>query len=79
MTKKIPLTDDQYSRLWQDKVKTAAIGSVLAAMVNKLAEQVARDDEKFWDSVELLADAKQKFCKVDWINRCIIVEELGSD
>ena len=79
MTKRIPLTDDQYSLLRLDKKKNEAIGMVLAGLVNDLARQVARDDELFWCAVSDLAAADHTRCKVDWINRCIFVEELGSE
>ena len=76
MTDRIePLTDQQFDRVWRDKSNTTEIGKVLAAMAIKLGEQLAVDDQLFWESVARLAKADHQVCTIDWVNRCIRVKE----
>lgn len=70
----IPLTDDQFDRLWRSKRQTDHIGEILAGSILKLAEEAAREEEKFWKTIARHAVAPSRMCSVDWVNRCIVVD-----
>jgi len=75
----IPLTDDQFDRLHDDKRAIDMVGTVIAAAIAKASEEAARNERLFWGSVHRLAgivyrDAGTKV-EVDWFNRCIVVKE----
>ena len=77
----VPLTDDQFQRLWEDKQKHIATGRMLAATISHLAEIQALDDSLFWEVVSRLCGGVDfQRCEIDWVNRCVIVNpEKGSE
>ena len=75
----VPLTDDQFDRLDEDRRKMDQVGIIVSSTIRKLAESLARDDRIFWQQVERLAEARSRVCTVDWVNRCIVVKGFKSD
>lgn len=70
----IPLTDEQFDRLWDAMETGRMMGKLLAGLVDQLAESAAKRERHAWDTVERLAglDRGEYTFAVDWVQRVII-------
>ena len=73
----VPLTDDQYDRLWEERRKREMVDQTIANLVLELSERLARQEVEMWDTVYRLAGVNKhnRHIKIDWMNRCIVVTE----
>ena len=78
--RRVKLTDNQYDRLWEDRRTVDMAGEMLGLAIMKAAEEAARFEHLFWQSVRRTADKQDnEDVKVDWINRELVVMEKSKE
>jgi hypothetical protein len=72
----VPLTDDQFDRLWKERRCVDQLGEIIGIAIVQAAEEAAEKDVSFWNVVRKLAEAeKDDKVVVDWVNREIVVKD----
>lgn len=75
-TKVVPLTDDQFDRLWRDHVRERSVGRVLGQAIAEATERLADMECEKWEAVRKMCGANDKDgLTIDWANRCIRVSD----
>lgn len=74
----VPLTDDQYDKLWEDRKARDAVADIVGGAILSAAKKLAEQDKQFWVCVSRLTKTKpNEINSIDWLNRCVNVLEKG--
>lgn len=75
--RRIPLTDEQFDRLWLEHETMETVSQVLADTVMIVAKEKAKKLKLFWESIRNLTgkDPANNSHTIDWVSREIIVKE----
>lgn len=75
--RRVELTDDQYEQLWQEHRTRSLAGKLLSDMAAELLSEMAKSERMQWECLARTvgADRRYKRLTIDWINRCVLVED----
>lgn len=70
----VPLTDDQFDRLWRDHVRERSVGRVLGQAIAEATDRLVDMECEKWEAIRKMCEATgEEQMTIDWASRCIRV------